>query len=100
MQGCFREYPEVYGKELEGDDDEETVVGEEDLAGLPATQESAPSEEVGNAQPRPTQRQGTERSKAASQPVNKVEEKEVLSESESLVPKAAHDEREANKGKQ
>jgi intermembrane space import and assembly protein 40 len=120
MQNCFREYPEVYGSELEGDDED----GEEDMPANASTDSAPPSTLSGESSPPRTKSQpetstadqGHLASEPSSQPTwqpqsaEKVADKrpgldlvpnsyrpddakkpEPVSESEHLVPKAAHD---------
>ncbi|KAH7385577.1 hypothetical protein DE146DRAFT_667593 [Phaeosphaeria sp. MPI-PUGE-AT-0046c] len=106
MQNCFREYPEVYGSELEGDDDEAegdgvTAPVYADSASSPkSTPEQTSSQE--HAAPQKQKRPAEPQSQSASSPSSganlalvpdnyKPDASEPLSESESLVPKAAHD---------
>lgn len=91
MQNCFREYPEVYGSELEGDDED----GEGDGVSSPMAveAESAPSSSSPRASSNETasSEKGKQSSESTSKPTSS------LSESEELVPKAAHDTEEENK---
>ena len=96
MQNCFREHPDVYGAELE--DDVEAEAREQDDAGQssqseqPKMPESNPDAEkvadkgADHAEAIPGKR---ERSNAATEQVNR--DHGIMSESDSLVPKAAHD---------
>ncbi|KAB8234077.1 Oxidoreductase [Aspergillus alliaceus] len=90
MQDCFRQYPEVYGAELE--DDEEAGAGE-------AAAAPAPEGEAQNAQPLATELDAAsypdeKRARAkgvAAQAKSEFAEKGELAESEELLPKAWHD---------
>lgn len=90
MQDCFRQYPEVYGAELE--DDEEAGAGE-------AAAAPAPEGEAQNAQPLATELDAAsypeeKRARAkevAAQAKSELAEKGELAESEELLPKAWHD---------
>jgi intermembrane space import and assembly protein 40 len=96
MQNCFREYPEVYGSELEADDDDEDA------------QVDAPANvQERDAQPQPHRaRTGglvpetykPDTGVEAQQPPSQASAYEQVSESERLVPKAAHDEGEEGTG--
>jgi intermembrane space import and assembly protein 40 len=108
MQNCFREYPEVYGSELEGQDDDE-----DDLAtdATPAPQ-SATSAESSSSSSSRTKSQPESSSKSTDgrpgldlvpnsykpdsaldteRSATQIKSNEPVSESETLVPKAAHD---------
>lgn len=106
MQGCFREHPDVYGDEL-ASDDEEGVVGHEsevpsaeaspaadtaDASALPPTKHSSRASKVEAENPH-DEAGRTERAKAATEQV--ARDHEVQSESDAMVPKAAHDASEA-----
>ena len=107
MQNCFRAHPDIYGSELEEDDDD-APPQEQDA---PSSSSPAPSPDSGNgsiplaatsAAPEPqsasadpsTSRGGsssdTERALAAKRQVES-DHGVLASESEELVPKAAHD---------
>jgi intermembrane space import and assembly protein 40 len=147
MQNCFREYPEVYGSELEGDDAEEEedrtpsasaptathsesvpAVAYSDSTTAPASRESssrpAPQHETSaadkgkqsgerNSKPHSAESASENRSKLglvpdnykpdaktdterANQAATHAKSHEPTSESEQLVPKAAHDAGDAN----
>ena len=100
MQGCFREHPDVYGAELEDDEDQpplepETVTPHisgssadatsEPLASSPEPSPSSPprSEESDSLNAK------TERARGATEKVSK--DYGVQPENEQLIPKAAHD---------
>ncbi|KAK7181007.1 hypothetical protein DPSP01_012171 [Paraphaeosphaeria sporulosa] len=104
MQGCFRKYPEVYGSELESDADDD----EDDLSA-----EGAPATAVADAQSTGGPLSSTSSAKdsglvpdeyrpsGATDGANKAADQvnrdhEHTSESEQLVPKAAHDATGAN----
>jgi len=132
MQNCFRKYPEVYGSELEADDEDDAAeaaaaadVTPSDLptpasseSSTPAPQQSAStpaaasSSEIAAVKPPTHEREAgrAEKAKQSGEPSSKPrapEEKkktglvpanyqpsadnELASESEQLVPKAAHD---------
>ncbi|KAG9512900.1 hypothetical protein KCU99_g8448, partial [Aureobasidium melanogenum] len=94
MQNCFREHPDVYGAELE--DDVEAEAREQDDA---AGQSSQPTQPEANPDAEKVAHRGAdhpeaiqgkrERSNAATEQVKR--DHEITSESDSLVPKAAHD---------
>ncbi|THW89634.1 hypothetical protein D6D15_05117 [Aureobasidium pullulans] len=93
MQNCFREHPDVYGAELE--DDVETEAREQDAASQysqPKQPEANPdAEKVADREPDhpETIQAKRDRSNAASEQVKR--DHGLMSESDSLVPKAAHD---------
>jgi intermembrane space import and assembly protein 40 len=129
MQNCFREYPEVYGSELEGDDEDNEDDMPADAAPAPASAETASprikshpetsavdqgklfSEPSSKPAPGPeTSTTAGEQPSWQPQSAEKVADgrpalslvpngykpddaknNEPVSESESLVPKAAHD---------
>ncbi|KAL8917999.1 MAG: hypothetical protein Q9172_005590 [Xanthocarpia lactea] len=125
MQDCFRQYPEVYGGELEEDEVENEIQGqqaEKEGLGMPLHQSQAtagPSASVSSttsAAPTTPEGQSTEeghvvnrkqvdqseagkreRAKEATRQVHK--DHAPLSESDELVPKASHDATSANDGK-
>ena len=99
MQNCFREHPDVYGAELE--DDVEAEAREQDgdsQAGQPE-QSQQPKQPKANPEAEKVADNGPdsqkaiqgkrERSNAATEQVNR--DHGIMSESDSLVPKAAHD---------
>lgn len=99
MQNCFREHPDVYGAELE--DDVEAEAREQDGAvqsGQPE-QSQQPKQPKANPEAEKVADSGSdsaeaiqgkrERSNAATEQVNR--DHGIMSESDSLVPKAAHD---------
>jgi len=120
MQNCFREYPEVYGSELEGDDEAEDIElpqpgqPQSDSTPAPSSKPREPAAPPENAAlsgepastPSPSaadkaQAPSTSSSKPAASE-NKLglvpdnykpdaKSEEPVSESEELVPKAAHD---------
>ncbi|KAI4734090.1 hypothetical protein E4T50_15372 [Aureobasidium sp. EXF-12298] len=96
MQNCFREHPDVYGAELE--DDVEAEAREQDGAS-PSSQSEQPKMPESNPDAEKVADSGAdstkaiqgkrERSNAATEQVNR--DHGLMSESENLVPKAAHD---------
>ncbi|KAL9017216.1 MAG: hypothetical protein Q9185_005455 [Variospora sp. 1 TL-2023] len=121
MQGCFREHPDIYGGELEEDEvEDETKEQQADKEGVPERPSVAKGAEIPSlnasetdstqavAEP-PAQATGasivgveSEEAKTARAKEAKIRvEKEhaPLSESDELVPKAAHDARSMNEGK-
>lgn len=122
MQDCFREYPEIYGGELEDDEVEKEIQGqEEEKEGLemPVHQSQTdvnPAASVVNAttatptgqsveQARPQAKEQSDQSEEAKRKRAKEAAAQVqkehppLDESDQLVPKAAHDATTANEGK-
>ena len=120
MQTCFRDYPDIYGGELEEEDEQGAEQTSPPAPGevpapAPATSAASPRETTSAASTgayRPSADPGpsaspamekppaspserekiTERAKAAKEQVDKVHG-EATSESDELVPKAAHDAR-------
>lgn len=120
MQDCFREYPEVYGGELEEEEVEKEALAQpevsKDAEGLemPMHQiQAEPSAAMTTAAPQKRSAEGSQvrardqedqsqqakrkRAKEATAQVQK--EHSPLDESDRLVPKAAHDATTANEGK-
>lgn len=106
MQGCFRKYPDVYGSELESDAEEDDDDLTADAASATVAVDAGHSDSESAAQPlkastsakqsdsglvpkeyRPNNE--TDRAKKATEQVK--QDHEPASESEQLVPKAAHD---------
>jgi len=111
MQNCFRQYPEIYGSELDNqdeDDEEEGIVPAEGAPAAAAETAKAdlqPTSDSSKTTPttgtglvpegyRPSENTETLRANAATEQVRR--EHKPVSESESLVPKAAHDSTDAN----
>ncbi|KAG9650497.1 hypothetical protein KCU64_g9052, partial [Aureobasidium melanogenum] len=98
MQNCFREHPDVYGAELE-DDVEAEAREQDDAAAAAAGQSSQPTQPKANPDAEKVADKGAdhpeaiqgkrERSNAATEQVKR--DHDIMSESDSLVPKAAHD---------
>ena len=127
MQDCFREYPDVYGGELADDDVAEEVERQEkerEEGAEPATRglartSTADTNTSGNgpeenakpaittAPPAPinpstedtSPQAKTSRAKEATAQVRRDHDHEPLSETDELVPKAAHDATTAHEGK-
>ena len=104
MQNCFREHPDVYGGELEDDEEGATVEQEEgrpvSVGGDPAPQaarieaQAAQSESGLASGADPTAREDVKaRVQAATEQVRR---EEPQAESDKVVPKAWHDTRSAN----
>lgn len=113
MQDCFREHPDIYGSELEEDDDappdDQDALSPPDPsdAAIPASATSAisdsqppppPSSATNSPTSEPATGSDTDRARAAKQQVER-DHGEPLSESEEMVPKAAHDATAANAAK-
>jgi hypothetical protein len=91
MQDCFRQHPDMYGSELEDDEDEleeelkaEGSVRSSDASGdtpTPVQEQTQPSQPAAREGPEPT----VESSKSATKPIIAGDE------GGELVPKAAHD---------
>ncbi|KAL9070059.1 MAG: hypothetical protein Q9161_005115 [Pseudevernia consocians] len=113
MQSCFREHPDIYGSELEEDDDDDAPAEEGAPApspaappdsgdgSIPAAATSATPESQAQpvSSPNPSASDAgtsdTERAQAAKQQVER-DHGEPASESDEMVPKAAHDATGAN----
>jgi mitochondrial intermembrane space import and assembly protein 40 len=121
MQNCFRQYPEIYGSEIDNDDDDDddsmtadaaadvstpssetpqpTLSGEDKAAAAPAKEPKSKSKSVAPAPsgPHSADKVAENRRELGLVPENyrpeekAVKEQDPVSESESLVPKAAHD---------
>ena len=115
MQNCFREFPEVYGAELDDEEEEGnaadgglaaegeavTVTARSAAEPIPAAATSAaPESHTPPAAPSAgsDETERTERAKAAKEQVER-DHAGPMSESDELVPKAAHDATSANVGK-
>jgi intermembrane space import and assembly protein 40 len=82
MQDCFRQYPEVYGAELDDDDDEPAP------AGAPGSEQPLAAEVDASTSPD----EKHEHAKEAREQVNSaVAEHGERSESEEIIPKASHE---------
>lgn len=86
MQDCFRKHPEVYGAELEDDDDVE---------GGAAPSEQAPSAADIDASSHPDEKRARAKEVKDQVKADNVEKGEQP-EAEVLVPKAAHDAEDKN----
>jgi mitochondrial intermembrane space import and assembly protein 40 len=120
MQDCFRQYPDVYGAELEDDDDEEmaegaapqetaqqptahATEGEQAASPAPAKVEDADNRPAKVSDRKPSQEASPDSStvgnaKAATEQVKS--HNEPLSEADEVIPKAWHDSRDASTQKQ
>lgn len=110
MQDCFREHPEIYGSELE-DDDAPADEGAPTPAPAPPPDSgdglipAAATSAIPESQPPPSSSpdlsasaagtSDTERAQAAKQQVER-DHGSPISESDEMVPKAAHDATSAN----
>lgn len=108
MQDCFRRYPEVYGAELEDDEDDVTAdegqtamasnASAEPTPAAPRPEKVADHKPLDDPSPEHELQARKERAKVAAEQVKKEHEPE--SESDSVIPKAWHDTESANeKGK-
>jgi len=91
MQDCFRQHPEMYGSELEDDEDEleEELRAESSPRSSDASHDT-PTPLQGQPQPsRPTAREGPE--PAIESPKSTAKLIKAGDEGSELVPKAAHD---------
>ena len=97
MQTCFRQHPEIYGAELEEEDDDAPLDATD--APTPATAATSPASQPAPPAPETdAATTDTERAQAAKRQVES-EHGEPTSESDVLVPKAAHDAAGAGGGK-
>ncbi|KAF2262180.1 hypothetical protein CC78DRAFT_618800 [Lojkania enalia] len=103
MQNCFRQHPEVYGAELESDEEDDEIVDQSEPGyadatppGDPPTSIEGPSTEKVSQKATPASEKGAARVRAKAATEQVKQEHEPLSESDSVIPKAAHDERQAN----
>jgi mitochondrial intermembrane space import and assembly protein 40 len=101
MQDCFRLHPDVYGAELEDDEDEdeteitiEAVRPDESAPAEATPAEPAASKSTPSVSEAVTEA-AAEKTQAAKDAAHEIKTKvEPVSESEDLLPKAAHDARE------
>ncbi|KAF2122367.1 mitochondrial intermembrane space import and assembly protein 40 [Lophiotrema nucula] len=105
MQSCFRQYPEIYGAELEPDEDDDVTADRDQPSfaddSQPKTPESAPvaaeahpsGQETAHKVSKPSQPtlEQQERAKKATEQVQAEHGHEPVSESDDIVPKASHD---------
>jgi intermembrane space import and assembly protein 40 len=109
MQNCFRQYPEIYGSEIDkddaADDDDDDDVDDADFPTAPATTTtaSAASASAANPQqasstPHSAEKVAENRRELGLVPENYRPESQTKADAtkheDSLVPKAAHDGRE------
>lgn len=103
MQTCFRQYPEIYGTELDTDEDDDVTAEPGQPLTADAASKPTPSEPSADAGAVPAARNElsepasdapTEGAKAATEQVRK--EHPPLNESDDVIPKVWHDERAAN----
>jgi intermembrane space import and assembly protein 40 len=105
MQDCFRQHPEVYGAELEDDDEPQSDAPAPSEAPAisdapasseePATSEFPPTAAELDASSHPTEKQTRAKDVSAQMKNETVAAGENV-EGESLIPKAAHDTEEKN----
>lgn len=86
MQNCFRQHPEVYGAELEDDEDVE--------GGAPAAAEKPSAAEI-DASSHPDEKRSRAKEVSAQVKADVVEKGENT-EGDALLPKATHDAEEKN----
>lgn len=108
MQDCFRAHPDVYGAELEDDEDEAAVEGTESeipeaTAGTPSDPQPPTRTPEGGKTPSPKSPEdeaveGMLKSREAAQKATEEvrQTQKPLSESDEVVPKAWHDTTESN----
>ena len=97
MQDCFREHPDIYGAELE-DDSDEGISPEDTEAATSLTTAPLESESPITSLPKAREDETQHRAQAAKAQVE-AEHGEPTSESDAMVPKAAHDATGVNAGK-
>ena len=105
MQGCFREHPDIYGSELEGEEDDDAPLDESapSPSSIDPTEGSIPAAATSattQSQSSPSSSPGssvleagtsdTERARAAKQQVER-DHGDAADESDEMVPKAAYD---------
>jgi len=107
MQGCFRQYPEIYGSEIDTDDDDDMTADAAADVAVPASDAPAAKEPVAKEQktksvappagPHSPEKVAENRRDLGLVPENyrpeekKAKSPEPVDESNSLVPKAAQD---------
>ena len=109
MQGCFREHPDVYGAELEDEEDPDAAPVAAEGEDVTAAATTSANPELGSPPPpeltpalsnipsgTPDE---TTRAQSAKDHMENTHAGEATSESDELVPKAAHDATSANAGK-
>lgn len=95
MQDCFRKYPDVYGDELTGDEEEgATAATHEDPEIAPAKEIT---EEPTSAKPIP---KASEPEKAVAEDDGSGQHQELREDQTEKIPKPAFDATAANKGKE
>lgn len=93
MQNCFREHPEIYGAELDEDEDgaAEGVEGE----AAPIASEPAPQTNVASTEAPPTPKGNATKPSLYDQPESTPEATKGVSEDNEPIPKAWHDQRDS-----
>ncbi|KAJ5685940.1 hypothetical protein N7536_008559 [Penicillium majusculum] len=94
MQDCFRQHPEVYGAELEDDDEPQPQSDAPAPSEAPAIPEVTPTAAEVDASSPPTEKQT--RAKEVTQVKAETAAAGENPEGDSLIPKAAHDTEEKN----
>jgi intermembrane space import and assembly protein 40 len=94
MQDCFRQHPDIYGAELEDDDEPQSDAPQTDAPASPEA-EVPPPATVMDASSEPIEKQ------ARAKEVNAQAKADAIAlgdnvEGDSLIPKAAHDTEEKN----
>lgn len=112
MQNCFREHPDIYGAEL--DDDEEGVAESMEGETAPVPSEPAPQTQVASTEPPTTPKEPAQQSSsntssiptaavsAKNDPTPALQNDSVAkadADSEDLVPRAWHDSRDSTQSK-
>ncbi|KAJ5405813.1 hypothetical protein N7465_007097 [Penicillium sp. CMV-2018d] len=95
MQDCFRQHPEVYGAELEDDDEPQSQSDAPAPSEAPAIPESTPTAAEVDASSHPTEKQ-TRAKEVHTQVKAETSAAGENTEGDSLIPKAAHDTEEKN----
>ena len=95
MQDCFRQHPEVYGAELEDDDEPQPQSDAPAPSEASAIPEVTPTAAEVNASSHPTEKQ-TRAKEVHTQVKAETSAAGENTEGDSLIPKAAHDTEEKN----
>lgn len=96
MQDCFRQYPEVYGSELEDDEAPEQQQQQQLTGEVPTTGEVATAAQI-DAASQPEEKR--ERAKQAKADMTSATVRDgETAESDELIPKAWHDTNQKNEG--
>jgi intermembrane space import and assembly protein 40 len=100
MQDCFRQYPEIYGAELQDDEDDDSAAVAGAEAAGPGDVLPASGKEPEVAAAKKTTQPPAETEVKKSEPVQEVGLPGVETGGSDVVPRAAVDATDANKGKE